>query len=94
MAFLIVRHKVRDFDTWKKVFDAHGKGRREAGSKGGRIYRTRENPCDVLVVCEWDTMERMRAFTQTGGHDEIQAQAGVIGTPEGYLFDDEANFPF
>ncbi len=94
MAFLVVQQKVQDYSVWKKVFVARASARRAAGSKGGRIYHTRGNPCEVMVVCEWDTIEKARAFTQAGERADIWEEAGVIGTSEILFLDDRETFPF
>jgi hypothetical protein len=40
MPYLIVRHKVEDYERWKPVFDHdHGATRKLRGSKGGWIFR-------------------------------------------------------
>jgi hypothetical protein len=40
MPYLLVRHKVEDYERWKPVFDHdHGATREQRGSKGGRILR-------------------------------------------------------
>jgi hypothetical protein len=31
MGLLIVRHKVKDFATWKKAFDGHAAAQKQAG---------------------------------------------------------------
>ncbi len=92
MPFLVVRHKVQDFGNWKKAFDAHGATRRAAGSKGGQVYRTRENPSEVVVVCEWDKLENARTFAKSEDLRKVMTQAGVIGTPDVLFLDDRDTF--
>jgi hypothetical protein len=35
MPYLLIRHKVKDYDKWKPVFDEHGSTRKANGSRGG-----------------------------------------------------------
>ncbi len=42
MAYLPVRHKVKDYSMWKTVFDEHAATRKASGSNGGR--RNTDNP--------------------------------------------------
>src|SRR5215208_5266109 len=37
MPYLLVRHRVENYETWKPVFDEHGATRGENGSKGGYL---------------------------------------------------------
>jgi len=51
MAYLLVRHKVKDYSKWKTVFDEHAATRKASGSKGGRPFRNADNP-DVYFLEE------------------------------------------
>jgi hypothetical protein len=50
MTVLVVQHKVRDFDAWKLVFDEDESRRREHGAQRHWVYRTVEDPDDVVVA--------------------------------------------
>ncbi len=86
MAHLIIRHKVADFAKWKTAFDAHADARRKAGSRGGTLYRSADNPNETLIVLEWDSVANARKFTQSGQRGE-RAEVHAVVRPAG---DDEA----
>jgi hypothetical protein len=45
MPYLLVRHKVEDYERWKPVFDHdHGATREQWGSKGDGSYATPTTP--------------------------------------------------
>ncbi len=44
MKYMLVRHKVADFDAWKKVFDSHADAQRESGMALERLMRNTEDP--------------------------------------------------
>jgi len=50
MAYLLVKHKVKDFSKWKTGFDAHGSFRKKGGSKGGYMFRNEDDPNEVIVI--------------------------------------------
>ena len=54
MPFILVRHTVADFATWKPSYDEHATIRKDAGSMGGRVLRSADNLQDVVVLQEWD----------------------------------------
>ncbi len=85
MPYLLIRHKVKSFAAWKPVFDSHGEFRKANGSKGGVICTSADDPNEVLVLLEWDTVENMRKFTQSPGLREAREQAGVVGDPDVYI---------
>ena len=49
MPFILVRHTVADFATWKPAYDEHAAMRKDAGSKGGQVLRSADNPQGFLT---------------------------------------------
>ena len=79
---VIVRHKVRDYDTWLPLFQEHGIVRRQYGGLGDQVYRVNGDPNDLIVVNFFEDLERAKAFTQDPSLRETLDRAGVIGEPE------------
>jgi hypothetical protein len=60
MPYLFTRLDVGDYDSWKPLFDHDGPAaRREA--TGYRLFRGRENPGEVFVQVEFDSIEKANA---------------------------------
>ena len=57
----IIRHKVRNFAAWKRVYDGH-EARRAAGLGDGRVLRTVDAPNDVVVILEFLDPRRFKKF--------------------------------
>jgi hypothetical protein len=87
MPYLLARHKVKDYDRWKAVFDEHAAKRKELGSKGGRIFRNSERPDEVLVLTEWGDLSKAREFTRWGDPNAIRKGAGLIDQPDVYFLE-------
>ena len=85
--FLLIHHKVENFDKWKPVFDEHGKTRQKGGSKGSIIYRSKENPNETVVIMEWDNIENAKKFGSSQDLKDTMAKAGVTGTPDVYFLE-------
>lgn len=92
MATLLVRHRVRDYDRWKEIFDAHADERAAAGSLGGRVFRDGDDPEDVVIVLEWADLDRARDFAEREDMQESMERAGVMGEPD-FLFLAEVDAP-
>lgn len=92
MPFLLIQHKLKDFDAWKRVFDEHGVIRRESGSQGGFLLRRAEDPDDVVILLEWDDLEKARRFTQSEDLRATMQRAGVVSQPT-FWFLEEADRP-
>jgi hypothetical protein len=87
MSFVIFRTKVADYARWKPIFDADGANRQAGGSKGGQLFRSADDPNEVVMLFEWD-LEKARQFSQS---EELRAkmqEAVVLGPPDVYFLKD------
>jgi heme-degrading monooxygenase HmoA len=89
MAFLLVRHKVKDYDKWEDGFDLDEPNRWASGSKGGLILRNVDDPSEVVVVLEWDSAKALREFTASKALKNGMKRSGVIDEPDMYVVDVE-----
>jgi heme-degrading monooxygenase HmoA len=62
MAYVLIEHEVGDFKTFEKVYRDDAERRRRLGSRGGHVFRAADDPNNVIIVLEWDTVENARAF--------------------------------
>ena len=92
MPALLMRHKVVDYATWKPSFDEHGTTRRANGARGDRLFRNAADPNEVLVLVEWDDLDRARLFAESDDLQEAMARAGVADQPDVW-FPEEADRP-
>jgi hypothetical protein len=82
MGAMIVRHSVQDYGPWRATFDAHEPARMAAGLTNGRVYRSAEDPNDLVLL--FDTADRRRAeeFGTSSELKEAMQRAGVVGQVE------------
>jgi heme-degrading monooxygenase HmoA len=88
MSYLLVKHTVKDYATWKTAYDGHAATRKAAGSKGARVLRGSENPNEIVVITEWDDLKKARQFGQSPDLREAMERAGVIGQPSVTFLDE------
>ena len=88
MPFMLVRHKVKNYDKWKPVFDEHAAARKAGGSRGGRLFRSADNPNEIVIMFEWESLEKARKFVQSEDLRKAMEQAGVIDKPDIYFLDE------
>lgn len=88
MAYVMVKHSVKDYATWKPIFEANSGQRKVAGSKGTIVLRGVKNPNEITVLNEWDTVENARKFVESPDMKAAMDKAGVLGTPEISFFKD------
>ena len=93
MPYLLEQHKVHDYALWRAVFDADAAGQKTAGCCGARILRNADDPEEVIVLFEWDTLERARQRIESatlGREFEEAGASGGIGRTEFYLLEEQA----
>ena len=88
MPYLVIRHKVEDYARWKPIFDEHGATRKAAGSRGGRLFRSVEDPNELVIVFEWDELDKARRFAQSEDLRRAMQRAGVADRPDVYFLEE------
>lgn len=88
MPYALIRHKVEDFERWKLVFDEDAENREASGSKGGYLFRNADEPNEVLVLFEWDELDKVRQYGQTEELREKMQEAGVADRPDFYFLEE------
>ena len=81
MIALTIHHRVRDVAAWQPRFAAHAAVRRRHGAMSDRVYRSLDDPGDLLVVISFPTRAGAEAFLADPSLPEAMAQAGVDGPP-------------
>ena len=89
MPHLLVRHRVDDYAKWRPVFDDHASMREQYGSNGGQVFRSADDPNDVVMLFEVDDLDRAREFVGSDGLREAMESAGVVGRPDVYFLNEE-----
>ena len=73
----VVRHRVADFDAWKKVYDGFAPIQAEHGVQSHQVLRSIERPDDVIVTHTFESPETARAFFAMPELKETMRKAGV-----------------
>lgn len=82
MVHVIVRHQVADYNKWKQAFDAHLNHRMASGETGSRVLQSVDDPRDVTLVLDWQSVESARRFMASDELRTTMKEAGVLGEPE------------
>jgi heme-degrading monooxygenase HmoA len=93
MAYMLVRHKVKDFTKWKPVYDEHANVRKDSGSKGAHLFRNADNPNEVFVLYEWETVDKAKKFAQSENLRQKMQEAGVSEKPDIYFLNEVEQTP-
>lgn len=81
MIRMFVRHPVRDFTAWKRHYDGFDEERTEKGVRAEAVFQAAEDPNDVTVWHDFDTLDEAHEFASWGRLGEVMEEAGVSGEP-------------
>jgi len=85
MGFLLVRHKVKDFNTWKTGYEAHLHKRVEAGLTEKYLLRGADDDNEVVILFEAQDLDRAKAFAASADLREKMQEVGVVDKPDIYF---------
>jgi hypothetical protein len=85
MMYLLVRHKVADFDRWRRVFDSHAKAQEEAGLRVEKVVRNIDEPSEVILWFEVTDLEKARGFVSSPEVPDAREDSGVLDRPDLYF---------
>jgi len=83
---VILTHKVKDWDDWKKEFDSHKQVRMDAGLTDRAVGYSVGDNHSVTVVCAVNDMKKAEAFFKSPDLKEKMAKAGVEGPPAIFFY--------
>ena len=82
MVAMIVRHRVANYENWRKVFDSMHDIRAAHSWTGADVYRDVTDPNLVTIVNHVTDVDSAKRY---GGSQELRdgmAKAGVLGAPD------------
>ena len=91
MSHLLIRHKVKDYPAWKKVFDGFIDTRRASGEKSYQLFHPDDDPNNLVALFEWDTLDNAKKFVNGQALKEAMGNAGVVEHPEVYFLEKYTN---
>lgn len=83
---VIVTHKVKDWDAWKKSFDSHKQTRLDAGMTDRAIGYSVGDNHKVTVAFVINDMKKAEAFMASKDLKDKMAEAGVVGPPDIFFY--------
>lgn len=86
MNYVIVRHKVKNYERWKEEFDEHYHAKKKEAEFGkGFLLRNSGDPNEVVLMVELRDMEKARQFFSSTHLKEAMEEGGVIEKPDIYM---------
>jgi hypothetical protein len=80
--WVTVTHKVKDYDTWLKVYDAEGNAQRNSeGMVDVLLARNTDDPNLVYILFKITDLSKAKAAIFSEGKKQLMISAGVEGIP-------------
>ncbi len=88
MAYVLIEHRVGDFARFEQVFNDDAERREGLGCRGGVVYRVADDPGNLIVVLEWDSLDAARDFAGSLEFEEaVEWASSDIATPRVTVLD-------
>jgi hypothetical protein len=78
---LTVHIKVKDFNAWRTSYNGHEKDRASAGITNGRVFRSPDDPNDVVVLQDVADVSKARTWFGSNEMKSVMEKSGVVGSP-------------
>ena len=78
----VISHDVKDYDEWRKYFDANEPFRVQNGIMQSDVFRCPEHPNKVIVTQHYATVAEARAFLSRPEWKDNMQKAGVVSKPD------------
>jgi heme-degrading monooxygenase HmoA len=85
MAYGVFILKVEEYAKWKTDWDRSIDLRKAGGQKSYQIFQTVDDPHNVVLYIEWDSLDNMRNFMQSAELREALRRSGVSRTESYFL---------
>ena len=78
---LTLHFKVKDFNAWRTSYNGHEKDRASAGITNGRVFRSPEDPNDVVILQDVADISKARTWYSSNEMKSVMEKSGVLGSP-------------
>ena len=77
MTTTFVRHQVADYDAWRQVYNSVGELQRAGGVTSDAVYRSDDDPNNVLVMHQFGSADEAHAFFENPELRQAMLDGGV-----------------
>jgi quinol monooxygenase YgiN len=89
MATVFIRHRVKHYAKWKKVFDEFAPTRRAGGETSYLVGHVPGKPNNLCLLFQWDTTANAAKFLKSKELKAAMKGAGVIEKPDIFILEEK-----
>ena len=73
--------KVKDYNAWRARYNGHDKDRASAGITNSKVFRSADDPNDVLILQDVADVSKARTWLGSNEMKTVMEKSGVVGSP-------------
>jgi len=78
---MTIHLKVKDFNAWRTSYNGNEKNRVSAGITNGRVFRSADDPNDVVILQDVADFSKARTWLGSPEMKTAMEKSGVLGSP-------------
>jgi len=78
---LTIHFKVKDFNAWQTSYTGNEKNRTTAGITKSKVFRSTDDPNDVLLLQEVSDVSKARNWYGSSEMKSVMEKSGIVGSP-------------
>jgi hypothetical protein len=90
---IVIKHKVADYDKWRKEYDAHDSIRKVYGISHYMVGRGVDDANMIVVINKFSDVLKAKEFSVLPNLKDAMKKGGVTGKPEFFYYDVIRNDP-
>ena len=90
---IVIKHKVADYDKWRKEYDAHDSVRMAYSISHFVVGRGVDDANMIIVIDKFSDVLKAKEFSALPNLKEAMKKGGVVGKPEFFYYDVIRNDP-
>src|SRR5215470_1718771 len=79
MGMLVIRHKVKDYSTWRPAFDRHASAQRSAGLRDPHVFRSSDDQNEVVIFFRTTDTAKAKDFVASPDLKSTAQTASEVG---------------
>lgn len=79
--YLMIQHRVKEYSYWRIEYDASLDWRKSQGELDSQIFQDNYDLNLVIILSEWESLEKLQQFIAEPELSEIMTHAGVLDQP-------------
>jgi hypothetical protein len=85
MVILRIEHRVSQYEVWKLAFDSDPVDQRGSGVRRYQILRGLDDPSDVMIDLEFDTMSEAQALLNAMRRVWERVEGKIMWNPQAWI---------